>query len=297
MEAPRRGNGADFDPDEDYRMYHGDTIPGFPQHPHRGFETLTATLQGTIDHSDSLGTAGRYGGGDLQWMTAGRGIVHGENFPLVHRDQPNPLHLFQIWLNLPKAKKFVEPTFAMHWREEIPRVRLPGAEAIVWAGELHGARGLPPPKDSYATEAGSEVAVWHLSIEPGASLELPAASSSAVNRSLYFYEGSSLIVDGQSVGSRQLVQVDAGSPLALANAGPKPANILVLQGAPLGEPVAKHGPFVMNTQSEIYEAFADYQRTRFGGWPWPEDAMTFPREKGRFALVGGKEHYPPAEGR
>lgn len=230
-------------------------------------------------------------------MTAGRGIVHGENFPLVHKDKPNPLHLFQIWLNLPKAKKFVEPTFAMHWREEIPRVRFDGAEAIVWAGELQGAKGLPPPKDSYATEAGSDVAVWHLSIEAGGSIELPAASSSAVNRCLYFYEGSSLSIDGQNLASGQLIQVDAGSALVVRNPSSEAAQVLVLQGAPIGEPVAKHGPFVMNSQKEIYEAFSDYQRTRFGGWPWPQDAMTFPREKGRFALVGGKEYYPPTQER
>lgn len=293
MEAPRRGNGSDFNPSAPYRMYHGDKIPGFPQHPHRGFETLTATLEGIIDHSDSLGTAGRYGGGDLQWMTAGKGIVHGENMPLVHTDKPNPLHLFQIWLNLPKAKKFVDPTFVMHWREEIPRVQLPGAEVIVWAGELFGSKGLAPPRDSYAAEAGSEVAVWHLSLQAGATLELPPASSSEVGRTLYFYDGSSLSVGGQQVTVQQLLQVDAGAALTLSNPGPAVAQILVLQGRPLGEPVAQHGPFVMNSQQEIVQAFSDYQRTQFGGWPWPQDAMVFGRTKGRFALVGGKEHYPP----
>jgi len=115
MEAPRRGNGADFNPSAPYRMYHGDKIPGFPQHPHRGFETVTVTLSGSglVDHSDSLGNAGRYGNGDLQWMTAGRGIVHGEMFPLVNLDKPNPLRLMQIWLNLPKKNKMVDPTFVM----------------------------------------------------------------------------------------------------------------------------------------------------------------------------------------
>lgn len=113
MRAPRRGDGADFTPSAPYRMYHGDRIPGFPQHPHRGFETLTATLEGIIDHTDSMGNAGRYGHGDLQWMTAGKGIVHGENFPLVNSDSPNPLRLFQIWLNLPRKDKMVEPCYVM----------------------------------------------------------------------------------------------------------------------------------------------------------------------------------------
>ncbi|RYH21789.1 pirin family protein [archaeon] len=113
MRAPRRGDGADFDSRAPYRMYHGDEIPGFPQHPHRGFETLTATLEGLTDHSDSQGNAGRYGNGDLQWMTAGKGVVHGENFPLINKDKPNTLKLFQIWLNLPRKSKMVDPAFVM----------------------------------------------------------------------------------------------------------------------------------------------------------------------------------------
>ena len=91
MEAPLAGNGADFDPQNPYRMYHGDKVPGFPAHPHRGFETVTATVFGLIDHADSVGNAGRYGDGDVQWMTAGEGVVHGEMFPLVNSDRPNTL--------------------------------------------------------------------------------------------------------------------------------------------------------------------------------------------------------------
>jgi redox-sensitive bicupin YhaK (pirin superfamily) len=113
MRAPRKGNGHDFDPTLPYRMYHGDLIPGFPQHPHRGFETITATMEGLIDHTDSCGNAGRYGHGDLQWMTAGKGVVHGEMFPLINDKTPNPLRLFQIWLNLPAKNKMVDPAFAM----------------------------------------------------------------------------------------------------------------------------------------------------------------------------------------
>ena len=101
-------------------MYHGDVVPGFPQHPHRGFETVTLVRRGLIDHSDSLGARARFGSGDVQWLTAGDGIVHAEMFPLLDAHQPNPLELFQIWLNLPAADKRVPPHFAMLWSGDIP---------------------------------------------------------------------------------------------------------------------------------------------------------------------------------
>ena len=101
-------------------MYHGSTVPGFPVHPHRGFETVTFVRQGLIDHADSLGAAARFGRGDVQWLTAGKGIVHAEMFPLLDRDGPNTAELFQIWLNLPAADKMVEPHFTMLWDQRHP---------------------------------------------------------------------------------------------------------------------------------------------------------------------------------
>src|SRR6187402_1521607 len=116
-----RNIGQDFAGKDGWRMYHGDTVPGFPQHPHRGFETVTFVREGFIDHSDSLGATARFGRGDVQWLTAGRGIVHCEMFPLLKPDAANPCELFQIWLNLPAADKMVDPYFTMLWNEDIPR--------------------------------------------------------------------------------------------------------------------------------------------------------------------------------
>ncbi|HYN59579.1 MAG TPA: pirin family protein, partial [Rubrivivax sp.] len=122
-DAPLDGRnlGQDFAGKDGWRMYHGLKVPGFPAHPHRGFETVTIVRRGLIDHSDSLGAAARFGGGDVQWLTAGRGIVHAEMFPLLDAGAPNPLELFQIWLNLPARNKMAEPHFKMLWSQDIPR--------------------------------------------------------------------------------------------------------------------------------------------------------------------------------
>ena len=301
MQAPRRGNGADFSGQGGYSMYHGDRVPGFPQHPHRGFETITATLQGYIDHTDSQGWSGRYGEGDLQWMTAGRGVVHGEMFPLLHSDRPNPTRFFQIWLNLPPEHKMVPPAFVMHWASQIATVRHESnASVIVWAGELLGATPLAPPPDSWAARPEHAVAVWFVSLPAGGStITLPAVNTTLVgdvNRAIYVLEGEEMTVGGEPLRGRSTCRLDPTKSAVLR--GPAGINAptveaLVLQGRPIGAPVAQRGPFVMNTQAEIKQAYADYQRTQFGGWPWPENAMVFPASKGRFASVDGVELSPP----
>ena len=115
-----RAMGQDFAGKDGWRMYHGQVVPGFPQHPHRGFETVTVVRRGIIDHTDSMGARARYGKGDVQWLTAGAGIMHAEMFPLLQRDEKNPLELFQIWVNLPARKKMVQPHFTMFWGPDIP---------------------------------------------------------------------------------------------------------------------------------------------------------------------------------
>ncbi len=123
MPLEGRQIGSDFSRKDGWSMYHGETVPGFPGHPHRGFETVTLVRKGLIDHADSLGAAARFGGGDVQWVTAGKGIQHSEMFPLLNATEPNPLELFQIWLNLPARNKMVEPHFTMLWNERIPRLQ------------------------------------------------------------------------------------------------------------------------------------------------------------------------------
>jgi hypothetical protein len=270
-----RNLGQDFAGKDGWRMYHGETVPGFPQHPHRGFETVTLVRRGFIDHADSLGATARYGGGDVQWLTAGKGIVHAEMFPLLDQGAPNPVELFQIWLNLPAAEKHAEPHFEMLWDGAIPRVRDGGTEITVVAGALGDARPPAPPPRSWASRE-NDVAIWTIRMQPHARWTLPPAREDT-NRVLYFFAGGLRGVDAHAA---LVLRPDAELALEATDAG---AEILLLQGRPIGEPVAAHGPFVMNTAPEIRQAFADYQRTRFGGWPWPEDGPVHARDAGRFA--------------
>jgi hypothetical protein len=281
-----RNIGMDFEGKDGWRMYHGDVIPGFPQHPHRGFETVTLARRGYIDHSDSLGATARFGQGDVQWMTAGRGIVHAEMFPLVNQQADNPTELFQIWLNLPSADKMVEPHFTMLWGDTIPREVVKGADGssvrvTVVAGRFGQSAPPTPPPKSWAGQPDSDVAIWTLVFDAGATITLPPAQPGS-NRTLYFFSGRSITVGGRTIDEPRAIRVRADVELVL-EAGPDETELLLLQGKPIDEPVAHYGPFVMNSTEQLRQAISDYQRTRFGGWPWPSDGPVHPRSEGRFA--------------
>jgi redox-sensitive bicupin YhaK (pirin superfamily) len=293
--APLHGRtiGQDFAGVDGWNMYHGSTVPGFPQHPHRGFETITYVRTGFCDHSDSLGATARFGRGDTQWMTAGNGIVHSEMFPLLDQGTPNPLELFQIWLNLPAEDKMVDPYFTMLWSQDTPTVvdaDRSGAlvDVTVIAGSLETSAGQPviaqdPPPNSWASRSEADVAIWHLRFDPGARWTMPAAKGPDTNRLIYPFSGSWMTIDGERLDRGTGAVVDPHRPLDLV-AGDAGIECMVLQGRPIGEPVAQYGPFVMNTDEEIRQAFQDYRRTEFGGWPWPSDDPNHGPHRGRFAI-------------
>lgn len=282
-----RNIGNDFTLKDGWRMYHGDSVPGFPVHPHRGFETVTINKQGFVDHADSLGAAGRFSAGDVQWMTAGKGIQHSEMFPLLNQKEDNPLEIFQIWINLPKKSKFVDPYFKMLWKEDIPVIQIHDDEKRkslihVISGDYLDAAAPSSTPDSWAAVPGNEVAIWTIEIEANAKLELPIASPEA-NRVIYFYQGEKLIIDEQNIPGHHLIELNANQKTQVKN-GDEPAFLILLQGKPINEPVVQYGPFVMNTQAEIQQAFSDYQQTQFGGWPWSRNDQIHNPKKGRFAL-------------
>jgi redox-sensitive bicupin YhaK (pirin superfamily) len=281
-----RNIGQDFEGRDGWRMYHGDVVPGFPQHPHRGFETVTIVRRGFVDHSDSLGATARFGQGDVQWLTAGRGILHSEMFPLLDPKGPNPLELFQIWLNLPSSDKMVEPHFSMLWSDALARhtaadVDGNKTELTIVAGTLAGAVPPPAPPHSWASRPDTDVAIATISMAPHARFTLPRAKV-GTNRTLFFFRGESLELAGHAVRGKTAVKVRSDADIELAN-GPAPSELLLLQGKPIGEEVVQYGPFVMNSRAEIQQAIADYQRTGFGGWPWPNHGPVHAQNAGRFA--------------
>jgi redox-sensitive bicupin YhaK (pirin superfamily) len=298
-----RDLGQDFSRKDGWSMYHGLKVPGFPAHPHRGFETVTVVRRGLIDHADSLGAAARYGQGDVQWLTTGRGVVHSEMFPLLDTEDGNPLQLFQIWLNLPAASKMAAPHFTMFWAEALPRAVLKDAagrstELVVIAGRYDGAQArlqpLAPPPDSWASRAEADLAIWTLRLAPGARFTLPAAAGAGTRRRLYFFAGDALSVAGRRVDQHAVIELTPDRAVELVN-GERESELLLLQGRPIGEPVVQHGPFVMNTAAEIAQTFAEFRRTQFGEWTWPDEAPVHGTDPARFARYpDGRLERPPA---
>lgn len=284
-----RNIGSDFDPNAPWRMYHGEQIPGFPHHPHRGFEIITIVPEGYADHFDSKGSKGRYGEGDVQLMSAGSGVLHAEMFPLIHDDKENPLRLFQIWVNLPSYSKLTEPDYKMIWKEQLPEGTFTqdnGAQYSVQVvlGAYSGVKGVGALKNSWGADPNHHMGAALVHLSPHATFTLPAVSDT-MNRFVFAYKGDgSLQVDNQSMRINDFADLAGGEAITFTN-GDQEMHLLILEGEPINEPVAAYGPFVMNTQEELQEAFAEYRRTEFGGWPWGDTEMDLvnPKDAGRFA--------------
>lgn len=296
-----KNNGDDFDHHAPWRMYYGSQIPGFPVHPHRGFETVTVMVEGFADHFDAKGSKGRYGEGDVQWMTAGSGTQHSEMFPLLKDDAENPMELFQIWLNLSQKEKFATPDYKMFWNEDIPVVKEKDelgriTEIKIIAGEYKGVRSPDAPSASWANNRENHVGIWLVKLDPHASLTIPAISGT-LNRMLYHYRGEIITIEEKEIKAEHYVELDGGKETHVIN-GEETAYLLLLEGEPIGEPVAAYGPFVMNTQNEVRQAYEDYRKTQFGGWPWEQDDPVNGKDEGRFASyhLGERVEYPPKKG-
>jgi quercetin 2,3-dioxygenase len=226
----------------------GDYIGGFPDHPHRGFETVTYMLQGRMRHRDSAGNTGLLTPGSVQWMTAGRGVIHSE----MPEQQDGAMEGFQLWLNLPAAQKMRDPWYRDIRPEEIPEWQGDGVTARVIAGSTGGVQGA-------MQREGTEPLYLDLHFEAGARFEQPLPA--AHNALVYVYRGDHLLV-GDTAVRRQRMAILANTPGSngiVMTAGPSGARAVLIAGQPLGEPIAQYGPFVMNTQAEIVQAVQDFQ--------------------------------------
>ena len=283
--------GSDFDESNEWKMYHGRVVPGFPAHPHRGFETITIVLKGFVDHFDSGGSTGRYGFGDVQWMTAGSGLMHSEMFPLVNMKEDNTLDLFQIWLNLPAKNKFADPGYEMIWANDVAPHDIPGGTVRVISGTWNELESPPPPEASWAHDPNNEVGIYIVSIAPRETVTIPRTNED-VNRMLYHVDGGDAMIEDQTLFSRHGMELNSTIETQLS-AGDETVRVLILQGKPIDEPVVQHGPFVMNSREEIIQAFTDFQRTEFGGWSWGSSDVVHPRDQQRFAkMANGDTFYP-----
>lgn len=282
---------------KEYNMYYGEVVPGFPEHPHTGFETITIVERGYVDHFDSLGNGGRYAAGDVQWLTTGNGVEHCEMFPLLNEDKENPFELFQIWFNSSPEQKTKDADYKMFWREKIPHVSEENEAGLksdirVISVQFKGVSAISRPPHSWAAASENNVNILLITLEAGAEMTIPATTETS-NRFAYFYQGEHVYIEGQEIPYKHLVELQPDAEIQL-KAGRTEARILWLEGEPIGAPVAMRGPFVLNSDEELDVAFRRYRETHFGKWPWPTSAPTFKKDTPRFASYeGGKrEEYP-----
>lgn len=229
----------------------GDYIAGFPEHPHRGFETVTYMLNGRMRHRDSAGNEGLVTNGGVQWMTAGRGVIHSE---MPEQDE-GLMEGFQLWLNLPAKDKMMDP-----WYRDIPTEEVPcftvdaGVTVQVIAGETHGVKGAVQREHTLPL---------YLDIEIPAGVIFEQPIPQGHNAFLYVYRGEA-VVEGKGVGKTRMAVLDnAAGADGVRIKALEPTRLILLAGRPLNEPIAQHGPFVMNTTEELHQAFDDFRAGRF----------------------------------
>ena len=237
-----------------YQFAPGDGKRGVGGHPHKGFETVTIAYQGELEHRDSSGGGGKIGAGDVQWMTAGNGIVHEEFHSQEFTTKGGTLQMVQLWVNLRAQDKAARPGYQTLLKSQIPVVALPGdaGTARVIAGELGGQKG--PAKTFTA------INLWDVNVRAGKSAELALPDG---HTTAFLVVSGQVAVDGRQVGEGDLA-IFARSGGAIALTARTEAKLLVMDGEPIAEPVVGHGPFVMNSRAEIQQAFEEYQLGKMG---------------------------------
>lgn len=232
-----------------------DYIAGFPAHPHRGFETVTYMLEGRMEHKDHLGNTGDLGPGGVQWMTAGRGVIHSE----MPKQTAGRMRGFQLWINLPAAEKMKPAGYRDIPAAKIPELAFDGGQVRVIAGTLQlGQDKVSGPVNGPQAQLSTDPLFWDLRLEPARLVDLPIPAGH--NAFVYLYDGQARI-DEQELPHRAAGILADGESLRISS-GPRGGRLLVLAGKPIGEPVVQYGPFVMNSRAEIEQAMRDYRDGR-----------------------------------
>lgn len=277
----------DFSKKNWWNMYHWKKVPWFPQHPHRWFETITINKQWIVDHFDSLWGQWRFWEWDVEWMTAWKWIQHSEMFPLIYDNKNNPLELFQVWLNLPKKSKFVDPYFNMLWKDSIPHIikkdnswNLIEIDIIAWSIDwLISPKSNP---NSWASDSTNKVRILTIKLSPNSKWLLDSTEKD-INRTLYFYKWNSITIEKREIISWNMIELKSDSNIEIINWN-SDTYILLLEWKPINEKVVQYGPFVMNTDKEIAEAYKDYEKTQFGWWSWANINLVHSKEDKCFAI-------------
>ena len=288
-----RNLGRDYKRIFGFRMYHGKVVPGFPIHAHWGYETITMASKGYIDHFDSLGNEGRFGNGDVQWISAGDLYFHNEMYPLVHDDDTNHNEITQIMINLPLKDKGTQPEVRTMWSEEIPVSSREGYTVKVIAGEFEGVCALPHNAVSWATDPDNHVKILRIAIGPNASITLPRTED-GVNRNLYSAEGNGLSIDGENYDAFKRFKL-SNDEVNITN-GDTEGVLWLLEGRPIDERMSSFGPIILDTDKNVRKALNVLREEELKRWHWGLVDRTQPKGTGRFIRFhDGREEFPPSD--
>ena len=297
QEIGGRNLGRDYTKRFGFRMYHGKVVPGFPMHAHWGYETVTIPELGFIDHFDSLGCQGRFGFGDVQWVSAGSMYLHDEMYPLAFDDRPNPNNITQIMINLPLKDKGSVPEVRTMWSELIPVVNgrdENGREysVKVIAGSFGEAEALSPNGISWAADRDHHVRILLIKMSPHSSITIDAVSTT-INRNLYFVYGSKVAIGGKEYEYSQRLKLEGNKDIVITN-GDIEGTYWLLEGEPIGEKMRSFGPVILENDKAVRDAMNYIRNNEFKEWPWDLIDKFHPKGTERFIrFADGREERPP----
>lgn len=291
-EIAGRDLGRDYEKRFGFRMYHGKVVPGFPAHAHWGYDILTITDIGYIDHFDNMGNQGRYGFGDIQWVTAGGMYQHSEMYPLVSPDSRNPNDITQIMINLPLEMKNCGVSVNTIWSENVPCLEGDGYRVKIITGELEGKRSLAPNNNSWAHDECNHVRILRIELKPDIEFTIPSVSNT-INRNLYGVSGSKISFGDSVFDCNMRFKLPGNEDVTLRN-GDSDAVMWLLEGEPIRERQVSFGPVILGNDKEVRDAMDEIRRTQYDEWPWDVIDKVQPRDSDRFIRYpDGREERPP----